>query len=269
MVAPLIIAAGITAGASLLGGLFGSSATKKAAKEQRRGVEASIAEQKAAREQFFERTQPFVDIGLQGGQLLTDFLAAPIDSFQPTAEGDLFDIAPIVDFFREQGFEAIQESAAASGRLGAGGTLEDLTRFSEGLASTTVPGLLTTQENIRTARFGRELTTQQQQLNERQQRFNELFNVTGLGANVAVGQGQAALTTGANVGNALTTIGRIGGQEAIGQANVGREFLGNISGLAGAFPSLFGGQPQIPIAAGAQPDPRLTGPFPPQTAAAF
>ncbi len=139
----------------------------------------------------------------------------------PTIQGDrlqqLEEINPIVGFLRDQGFEQIQESAAARGKLGAGGTLQDLVRFNTELATTVVPQL-------------------------QNQRFNQLFNVSGLGATAASGQGQTALSTGANIGNLLGNIGQAQGQGAIqsGQANLNT--LGNIAGTAGQF---FGSlQPQ-------------------------
>ena len=91
-------------------------------------------------------------------------------------------INPLVGFLRQEGFEDIQESAAARGRLGAGGTLKDLTQFNTQLTSTIIPQL-------------------------QEQRFNQLFNVLGLGQSSAVGQGTAALQTAGNIGNLQTAIG--------------------------------------------------------------
>ena len=122
-------------------------------------------------------------------------------------------INPLVDFFRQEGFEDIQESAAARGRLGAGGTLKDLSRFNTQLAGTLVPQL-------------------------QNQRFNQLFNLLGLGANAATGQGTAALQTGANVSNLL---GNIGGAQAQNQLNQGQIASGLTNQLAGVFGAQQGG----------------------------
>ena len=114
---------------------------------------------------------------------------------------------------RNQGFEDIQESAAAQGRLGAGGTLKDLTEFNTNLSATIVPQL-------------------------QQQRFNQLFNLLGLGANVTTGQGTAGLQTAGNIGNlqqqgaAARNAGNIGATNAI---------TGGIGNLAGIFGAQQGG----------------------------
>jgi len=191
---------GTLIGTSIIGGGIASRGARQAVQAQERAGQAGIAAQERAQTRFEERTQPFADIGLQAGQQLQNFLAGD----QGAAE-----INPIVDFLRQEGFEQIQESAAARGRLGAGGTLKDLTRFSENLASTVAPQL-------------------------QQQRFNQLFNVAGLGANVAAGQGTAGLQTASNVTNLLGNIGgaRAGGAQQ--QANILGGTLGNVLGIEGA-----------------------------------
>lgn len=166
------------------------------------GNDAAIAEQRAAREAFFERTQPFVDFGLGAGQSLMDLLN--------NSEAGLDQINPVVDILRNQGFEQIQESAAAQGRLGAGGTLKDLTQFNTDLTTTVIPQL-------------------------QNQRFNQLFNVLGLGANAASGQGTAALNTSSNISNLLSDTGKARGNKAVNQSNAftnalstGAQFFGGL-----------------------------------------
>lgn len=125
----------------------------------------------------------------------------------------LAQINPLVDFTRQQGFEDIQEAAAAQGSLGSGGTLRDLTTFNTQLASTIVPQL-------------------------QQQRFNQLFNVLGLGANAATGQGTAGLQTASNIGNLLQSQGAA---RAAGQLGQGQAAGNTLSDLAGIFGARQGG----------------------------
>lgn len=125
-------------------------------------------------------------------------------------DAQLAEINPLVSFLRQEGFEDIQESAAARGRLGAGGTLEDLTRFNTNLSATIIPQL-------------------------QQQRFNQLFNVLGLGANVTTGQGTAGLQTATNISNLLGQQGATQAQSAINQGNITTNALGQIVGAAGLF----------------------------------
>jgi len=189
-------------GSAIIGGAIQSSSSKRSTKAQTAGSNAAIAEQRAAREDFFERTQPFVDLGLEAGGQLKNLLS------DPTAGID--EINPVVDILRNQGFESIQESAAAGGRLGAGGTLKDLTQFNSDLTTTVIPQL-------------------------QNQRFNQLFSVLGLGQNAAVGQGSAALSTSSNISDFQRSIGQAKGSGIVDQSNIFTNALGNFSQAAGAF----------------------------------
>ena len=111
------IATAVVASA-VIGGVVASKSAGDAADAQVEASEEGIAEQRAARESFEERAQPFVDLGTGAAGDLQSFLDNPMQQ--------LDEINPLVNFLRDQGFESIQESAAASGRLGAGGTLKDL-----------------------------------------------------------------------------------------------------------------------------------------------
>lgn len=141
--------------------------------------------------------------------------AQPLAGEAQPLEG-LEEINPIVSFLRDQGFAQIQESAAARGRLGAGGTLQDLTRFNLDLSATVAPQL-------------------------QNQRFNQLFNLAGLGSNVAAGQGTAGLQTGTNISNLLSAGGQAQARGILGQSQAITGGIQNLAGLAGAFPNIFGG----------------------------
>lgn len=188
--------------ASVGGAILQSKSASKAADAQVEAAESGIDEQRLARESFEERTEPFREVGLLGAEQLTSFLQDPTQQLE--------EINPVVAFLRDQGFEQIQESAAAGGRLGAGGTLKDLTKFNLDLTSTVVPQL-------------------------QNQRFNQLFNVAGLGANVAAGQGTASLSTAANIGNLLGNIGTAKAGEQINKSNIITSGIENIAGAIGAF----------------------------------
>ncbi len=103
---------------------------------------------------------------------------------------------PESDLERTRGFEDIQRSAAAGGKLRSGGTLESLTRFNNDL-------------NAR----------------NRGQRFNELFNLATLGSNAAGGQATSTLNTAQNNSNLITGIGNAQAAGVIGSANTIRGTL--------------------------------------------
>lgn len=210
--------------------LTSGDAEKDAAKAQQQGYRAAIDEQRAARESFEQRVQPFSDIGLSAASPLMDLLNL---QDQPAIEGEympagqdglLQEISPLVSFLRQEGFEDIQESAAARGKLRSGGTLKDLAKFNTQLTSTIVPKL-------------------------QEQKFNQLFNVLGLGQSSAVGQGQAALQTGGNIGNFQAGIGQSRAGGILGAENAKDQTRSDIAGLlggmqGGAFtppPQTFGG----------------------------
>jgi len=189
-------------GVGLVNAYTSSQAAGDAAKALIEGTKLGIAEQRSARLAAEERLQPFADIGLEAGTQLQNLLADPSQGLE--------EINPIVSFLRDEGFEQIQESAAAGGRLGAGDTLKDLTRFNTNLGATIVPQL-------------------------QNQRFNQLFNVLGQGQNAATGQATSALQTGANVSNLLGQAGTAQAQGIIGQQNALTGGLNTIASGIGAF----------------------------------
>lgn len=143
-----------------------------------------------------------------------DTLAGERQQAIPSGQGSLLEQAnPLVSFLRDQGFQDIQESAAAQGRLGTGGTLEDLTRFNTQIAATVVPQL-------------------------QQQRFNQLFNVLGLGANAATGQGTAALSTAGNIGGLLQQGGINRAESTRGQTGSVQQGISDLAGTYAYFNTL-------------------------------
>lgn len=140
---------------------------------------------------------------------IADLRTADTTAFEARGRQGLEEINPLVSFLRDEGFQDIQESAAARGRLGAGGTLQDLTRFNTNLTATVVPQL-------------------------QQQRFNQLFNLLGLGSNAATGQGTAGLQTANNISNLLGQQGAAQAQGAISQSNIATNALGQLAGTFGA-----------------------------------
>lgn len=116
---------------------------------------------------------------------------------------DFVKSGPESELERTQGFSDIQESAAAAGKLRSGGTLRSLTEFN----------------NMLNAR-------------NRNQRFNELFNLAALGSNAASGQATATQNTGRAVGSTLEGIGNVRAAGEIGGANAARNTLFSLGKLA-------------------------------------
>jgi hypothetical protein len=107
---------------------------------------------------------------------------------------------PESDFERTQGFEKIQKSAAAGGKLRSGETLKGLTEFSSGLD---------------TRNFNN--------------RVNQLLSIAGLGANSAAAQSGVDLNTGLAVADT-----QVGKGDALASAIMGKKNarIGTINDLA-------------------------------------
>lgn len=280
------------AAASVIGGYMSSKGSKDAANSAKKGGLSAIGEQRAARESFEQRTEPFRQVGLAAATPLLQSLGIDVSGFdisgerqgiqsqldtvnqqiadlpvqagkpqqtlggriiknapgevsstvyndlisqrdalqqqltdydanqtqaQPVAQTapgqdqySLEVINPLVSFLRDEGFNQIQEQAAAQGKLRSGGTLKDLTRFNTQLASTVAPQL-------------------------QQQRFNQLFNLLGIGQNAAVGQGSAALSTANNIGNIMQGIGQAQGQNAMNQGAIVGNTISDLTGVLGNY----------------------------------
>ncbi|MBL4651263.1 MAG: hypothetical protein JKY53_00150 [Flavobacteriales bacterium] len=205
------------AGAAIVGGVVQSNAASDAADAQVDASFLQVQEAEDARNQLVEILDPFVNIGVDAGEQIQNLLADPTQ--------DLERINPVVSFLRDQGFEAIQESAAAGGRLGAGGTLQDLTQFNTELASTVVPQL-------------------------QNQRFNQLFNLLTVGESAAARTGTGLLQSSETVGNLLGNVGNIRAQESFNQSNAITGGISNAAAAFGAFnqPSTTTTQPSDPAA---------------------
>ncbi len=204
-------------GGSLISGVIQGRSAKRAARAQERAAQQAADVQREALESFERRTQPFAEAGGAAINPLLNLLG-----ISPTGEAvqpqTIAEINPLVDFLRQEGFEDIQESAAARGALGSGGTLRDLTRFNTQLASTIAPQL-------------------------QQQRFGQLFNLVGLGSNAAAGQGTAGLQTAGNIGNLLQSGGAARAGGILGQGQAITNTIGDIAGIAGGFQGGLFGQP--------------------------
>ena len=153
---------------------FFGGAEKKAAKRQSESADRAIAEQRRAGDEATARLDPFTSIGRDILNPLFDFVIQ----------------GPETNFERTAGFEDIQQSAAAGGKLKSGGTLGALTEFNAGVNE----------------RF-------------RGNRFNELFRLANLGQSSAAGQANIDVRTGENISSALIGQGDNNAAGIIGAAN--------------------------------------------------
>lgn len=186
------------AGGSILGGVLGGKGAKKAANAQTDYLNKGLDLQKSMFDTVWNGEAPWRDVG---GQAIQNGAAMLQPGYDYTA-------SPSYRFQLQQGNDAIQNSAAAKGMLMSGGTLKDIARFTQGLASSD---------------------------------FNDSFN-----RQMALASGgQQAMQVGANAANqysanGATTLGNIGNAKASGYAGVNQAVQGTLSNLF-SIPGLIPG----------------------------
>lgn len=178
----------IQVGGALLGGAISSSGSTSAANSQVAAGDRAILAQERALSQARSDLEPFRNLG---GEALSPLLSFALDG-------------PETELERTRGFEDIQRSAAAGGKLQSGGTLESLTSFNN-------------QLNAR----------------NRNQRFSELFNLATLGSNAASGQATSTLNTATNVGNTIIGQGNARAAGRVGSANAASDSLFDLARIFG------------------------------------
>jgi hypothetical protein len=231
--------AGAVAGGigSAVAGSEQAGAAKSAAQLQADEAAQSLAFQKQEWNTQQQNLAPFLKAGTQAEGELSDLTSTPgqglltpwTEQFKaPTAAEAK--ATPGYQFIREQGNEALQRSAAASGGLLTGGTAKALDQFNTGLADTTYGETYSRALQEYQTAYN---TFQNNQTNT----FNRLATQAGVGQTTAStlgNQGQAAASTVAGINSTAGT--------QIGQNinNAGAATASGYSGVANAVTSGFG-----------------------------
>ena len=212
----------VTGAVDQVSGKAGATAARDAAETQ-----VSAAE--AAQQQLAGRTAPFEQLGRDSGGQLIGSVLQPNQFAQPqlqTPEQTLSN--PFFQAMARQQDEATINQRAALGLGGSGGT-EDALRRQQLLLG----------NQFQQQDFGNQQQVFSNQMQQNQQRFNQLFNTTGLGANAAIGAGTqiANLQTGAGAAQAAGIVGqqnaRAGGFNNL--LNIGGAVVGGLGGIGGMF----------------------------------
>lgn len=147
---------------------------------------------------------------------------------------------PGYQFRLQEGMDAIQHSAAARGGITTGATLEDLTRYSQGLASTEYGSAYGRARDEYESAYR---TFQQNQANQ----YSRLMGISGMGQQ-AVGQygqaGQYAAGTAAGIyGQSAGQIGQSyqnqAGAQASGIAGQANAWMGGLQGVGGSIQDMM------------------------------
>ena len=193
---------------SILGGRSQAKAAKSAAKAQTKATRETIAAQERALERQIGLQEPFRQTGVNA---LADYATA--SQYTPFGMAQ-FEADPGYQFRMSEGLKALERSAASRGILQSGGTLKDITRFGQDLASQEYQNAF--------LRY----------LEERRQKLQPLEYRIGLGQAAASGQAANVGSTAENVGGLTTSLGNIRSAGIMGRANAFTNTLSDISGLA-------------------------------------
>lgn len=215
------VAAGIMAGGSIVGGLLGASAAKKAAKAQLQASREANALQERMFNQQIALQEPFRQTGLttqaellrqfglggdaasQGyGNMLKDFSAQD------------FQADPGYAFRLQEGLKGLDRQAAARGGMISGAALKAATRYGQNMGSQEYQNAYNRYNQNRGTRYSM-LTGQQ-----------------AVGQGAANTQGQAAGNYGQQAGENLMGMGNARASAYMGQANA---FSNALQGAGNAF----------------------------------
>jgi len=194
----------VIGGAILGSSLVGASSSKRASNAKQSSVRDSIAASQAASAEGQTYLSPLMEVGQQGIDQ-AGFLTDPNQQFDWLQKNPLFNLA------LENANRGTMQSAAASGRLSAGDTLQQLSNNVLLSASPLISG--------------------------QKQSINDLLN---LASGTATAQANTAIGAGTNTANLLTQGGNAQAAGIIGQANAIQGGIGN------ALSAYMHYQPQAP-----------------------
>lgn len=204
--------------------VVGALGSRSASRSQARAADGTVAEQREAREQIRADLTPYRTAG--DNALAAYGFEMGIGKRPDNYRG--FERSQDYRFRFGEGTRAVNALAGARGGLNSGRTLQDLTKFGQGFAST-----------------------------ERGNYLSRLGGLADTGLNAASMQGNATSNAAAGISNALANRGNAQAAGAIGTANAINSGIGNALGVwnyqrqtAGSGSGLFGGNSWGPQAWG-------------------
>ena len=211
-ISPTVIAAGVSAGGSLLSGLFGKSSADKAGQAQAAAAQAAIAEQRRQYETTRADLAPYRGYGETAGNMLMARLPELTQNWSPTQEN--LEATPGYQFTRDQGLKAVQNSAAARGLGVSGAAMKGAATYATGLADSTWQNVFNADQ------------TQKNNI------YSKLYGTTALGE-TAASQTATAGTSSANaISNTLMQNGNNQGAADIAGGNALTRAINGVGGAA-------------------------------------
>lgn len=184
------VAAAIAGGASVLGGLFGKSASKKASDAQTQSAAQAIAEQ---RRQYDQTRADFAPWREAGGAAIGDAWAMLQPGYDHTT-------SPGYEFRRDEALRAVGAHNAANGSFFSGGHEKDILKYADGYAA---------------ADFG--------------DNFNRKMAIAAGGQQANSTLGALGSNTANNIGSAYMQAGNARASGYVGQANAMNGMFNNLA----------------------------------------
>lgn len=225
---PIATVAGLSIGASLLGGYEQNKAAQDAAGQSAQASANALAEQRRQFNIGQQNLAPYLGAGRQA----LNYLGSNIYGGAPTFQPGQYQESPGYQFQLQQGQKALTNQLSAAGMRGSGRALQAAERFGQGLAN---------QDYNQW--YQRQLQAHQQNQQDYQNYLSRIYQLAGLGS----GAVNTGVTAGQNYANAAGNIqmqnaqtqGQLGMYGAAGLNNALQAGLGNYLAY-GAYQNALG-----------------------------
>jgi hypothetical protein len=199
-------------GAALIGGVASYMGSSKASNAMQGASDAAIATQNANFEQTRGDEMPY----MQAGDQALSQLNANSGFFNQQFTPDQFHLDPGYQFDLQQGEQALQNSAAASGHLISSQELGNASTYAQNMASNEYQNAYNRFQTDRT------------------NMFNRLYSVANLGQTAASGVSASGMNAANAISNAQIGAGNAQAAGIVGQANaIGGAFGQGVNGYLG------------------------------------
>lgn len=194
----------VIGGATLLSGVMGASASESAANTQAAAADSASQLQ----QQQYQQTRSDLMPWQQAGQVGLNQLTGMLPQFTQPFGMQQFQESPAYQFNLEQGKKAIDKAAASRGMYYAPSTLQDIAKFSQGMASN---------------EFQNSFNNYNTNLNNI---WSRLYGLSGTGQNAAAQTGGFGQNMATNVGQNIMGAGNAQAAGTVGAANAISSALG-------------------------------------------
>lgn len=211
----LFVAAAVIGGIGVAGSVVSGISSSKAAGAQASAAQAAADGEKAQYQQNRTDQQPYMNSGTHALDTINNDLSTGTGFAAPFSLSN-FMSSPGYQFQLQQGQNAVNSSAAATGGTLNGGTLKALQQYTSGLANSTYGDA-----------YNRYLSTSQQQ-------YGQLFNLANLGEQATSTLGNQGVQTAQAAGNDLTQVGNAKAAGDIGVGNAINSGLSSVGAVLGS-----------------------------------